>query len=67
LTIGPRRRADFQASISHWSQPTGTVNFTLNRPDCRSERCQALIPWIPTSSDNQQSRRLALPSFLPEL
>ena len=22
LTIGPRRRADFQASISHWSQPT---------------------------------------------
>jgi len=26
----------------------------LNRPDYRHERCRAVVPWIPISSDNNQ-------------
>jgi len=44
--------------------PDGTVNFTFNRSDYRHERCQAVIPWIPISSDHHQSRCLAVSSLM---
>jgi len=44
----------------------GTVNSTPNRSDYRHERCQAVIPGIPISSDHYQSCGVAVPSLLSE-
>ena len=47
--------------------PAGTVNFTFDRSDYRHESCQAVIPWIPITSDNHQSSCLAVSSLLSEI
>jgi len=47
--------------LSDNCQMNGTVNIELNWSDYGHERCQAALPWIPISSDNHQSRNLAVP------